>query len=128
MNIKWENIKSEEQFKIGILTDISVEKEGSDITAIYLSFEDGRDIKIAKSSDYSKFLNVFLKEPTKVKKEITYVLGKSEQGYITEAKVENTEEEHNVRAEFEELGYTTWTRKDTQEISVDVFSGEEIPF
>ena len=131
MNIKWEKIKSEEQLKSDTLMGISIEKEGGDIVAVHLSFKDGRCIKICKSSDYSKFLNIFIKEPNNIKKEITYVKGKNNNGYIVEAKATSIEEEQNILDEFTNLGYEVWTEKEEKEVAVDIFSREEmdeIPF
>ena len=131
MNIKWEKIKSEDQLKADTLKSISVEKEGSDIVAVYLEFEDGRDIKISKTSEYSKNLNVFVKAPDLIEKEVTYVMARKED-IITETKVKDFVQENRVRNEFESLGYETWIRKETVEAKIDAFSDKEaemeVPF
>ena len=125
MNIKWEEIKSGAQLKGGALKSFSVEKEGSSIVAVHLSFEDGRDMKISKASDYSKNLSVFLKEPTSVNKEVTYVMGRSG-NTVTETLVENENELSYVKADMEASGYETWIRKEQKEVNVDIISGKEI--
>ena len=125
MNIKWEEVKSEDQLKADTLKGISVEKEGSAIVAMYLEFEDGRHIKICKTSDYSKFLSVFTKEPTTKLKEVTYVMGRSG-NTVTETLVENENELGYVKADMEASGYETWVRKEQKEVSVDIISNKEI--
>jgi hypothetical protein len=132
MNIKWEKIESERQLEMKTLKSISVEKESKDVVAIYLSFEDGPDIKICKSSDYSKYLNVFVKAPTTTTKEVTYVMARKG-GTVSETQVKEFAEENRVRSDFESLGYDTWVRKETVEVEIDAFSDKEkdyddIPF
>ena len=126
MNIKWKKVKSEDQLKADTLKGISVEKEGSDIVAVYLEFEDGRDIKISKTSEYSKNLSVLIKEPTTKLKEVTYVMARSKQGIVTETYVKDENELGYVKADMEALGYETWIRKEQKEVSVDIISDKEI--
>lgn len=122
MNIKWEKITTEKELEIHKDVKISVEKEGSDIKAVFVSFGN-RKLKITKGSDYSSALSILKMEEPQKEKKWTVVANKgSSTLQCTENSLKNAEDKKT------ELEYEGWKAEivETEEyIKIDIISGKQ---